>query len=140
VGTFPGGDGAGPTVSTLAGDVLAGLADHSARLRVIERRLAAIETLLMSPRRPPSTTTDDLALATAIADATEGRVFSCRDLCDHRAVDPALAAVVGDLSPSQVGRRLQRLQDHDLGGLGIVRVGADKRGALWMVTLTRIPT
>lgn len=69
------------------------------------------------------------AIATSIG---PGIVFTSRELFQHRAVNPALAAALRDagiVSARQLGKRLQQLR-----GSGLDRVGADHDGAVWVVS------
>jgi hypothetical protein len=80
----------------------------------------------------------DARLLAAIGDAMpREHVFDCAQLLKHaQDACPTLRRALlraGLHTPQQLGKRLQRLQGRDLGGLRLERLGADKAGAIWTV-------
>ena len=69
-----------------------------------------------------------------------GVLFSAAELWCHQRVSPELRLALADAgitSTRHLGKRLQQLQGHALRGLMLHRVGVDKAGASWTVSVAR---
>jgi len=75
----------------------------------------------------------------AIHETAGSRLFSAAELVDHAQLTTAgglrdaIASAVGALNARKVGKALRRLEGQELAGLLVVRVGADREGAIWNI-------
>jgi len=108
-----------------------------ALLRQILERLVAIEARLAV--RKPEISAADAELVRRIAEAVGARTFSGWEVVDHArlpgAADlrAAVVAAIGSENSQRLGKRLQRVEGQDVGGLRVVRVGVDRDGVLWRI-------
>jgi len=97
-----------------------------AALAELRTRVAQLEALVLP--------LDDCAFLATLADATQGRIFSVRELRQHGAVDPALGQALARFSAKQLGKTLHRIADgRPRGPWRLARVGFEHGRALWQV-------
>lgn len=76
---------------------------------------------------------DPAILIPAIAARVGDLDFNARELRDHAAVDPVLAAALGARSARSIGKLLTGMVGKSIDGVTIRRIGSDRDGAIWRV-------
>ena len=81
---------------------------------------------------------DDHRVLVAVAEAAFGTRFTSVEVLEHSRVAPALKAALADADASSaksIGRLLARVEDHEIEGWRIERVGLDGHGnIIWRVS------
>jgi hypothetical protein len=99
-------------------------------------RIAAHEAALVELRQQRRDE-EDGRLVRALVIGTRGGVFSVGDVFTRALFDPAVAAVLGDMSPKQLGKRLARVVDREIEGLTVRRVVVGQTGWVWEIHINR---
>ena len=89
-------------------------------LAEILRVQQAILKVLERQQRPGAD--DDAAFIVALASSVGSRVFSSSALLAHAQVDDTLRSALGDTTPRRLGKRLARLEGHEVAGFVVSRI------------------
>lgn len=107
--------------------------------QAVLEQLAAIRALLEQQDQPKKNSgRSDAILLLAVAEAVADRAFSAAEVIAHaRLVDGALRAALeaaGVTNGRKLGKVFRRLEGHEIAGLRLVRLGAERDGIVWRVS------
>lgn len=115
------------------------LIDLAATVRRLESEIRALRSEIAAGRAAPPSA-DDTALVAAIGATVGDAIFTAAELLTHADLDAELLAALvaaNATATRQLGKIMQRVSGHDLGGLQIERVARERGGTLWRVVQVR---